>query len=1096
MKKFLWFMICCLISTSFAFAQTKTVQGVVVDEGGEPLIGVSVFVPGTSFGISTNADGEFQLSVPQSTTSISFKYIGMKDLVVPIKTGIMQITMISADNILEEVVISVAYGTQKRSALTGAVTSVGVKEIEQRPVTSVTTLLEGKMGIMVASENGQPGSSPSVRVRGFGSVYGDNSPLYVVDGFTFGGNISDLNPQDIAEISVLKDASSAAIYGNRGANGVILITTKHGNSEKPHVSLTMNQGFDSRSLPDYNRLGADQWMEASWIAYRNQILSTQNVSATPNKVSVAQANAQTNNEIIPVYLKYNIYNKPDNQLFDANGKLQGQIRDGYKDDLDWFDAGIRSGQRQEYIVSSDGKLSNKADYYFSAGYLDQQGYAKNAQFQRFSGRAKINVAPTKWFNMGFNITGTKQAVNNMDVDGGGYRNLFSNARGMSPIYPVHLHDMATGEYILDAAGNKRYDDGKLYGRPQQNGRQTIWENELNSDKSDRRTLLGNIFGEITFLKDFKFKIAGDLNARTSEADVYESAIIGDGSGNNARGGFTAYRYQNYSFLQQLTYTKTISNLFNFNVLAAHENYAYNYWYSYGRKADEKLPGLQIMSNFNSITSLDGYENNDRNESYFSRVQFNYDEKYYLDGSFRRDGTSRIYKDNRWGNFYSVGAAWNIAKEDFMQGIDQVNYLKLRANYGETGNDESLGYYDYMALYSISMKNGGKGAFYKNNLESLTMSWEAQTSFGVAVDGRVFDRFNFSLEYFDKRSRDLLFPVKKPESAGTVDNTEYNPTVWQNIGTVSNRGFELSLDADIIRTRNFNWHVGLNATALKNKILTLPDENKVAPYYGIIDGTKKYTEGHDMYDFWTYQYVGVDQMNGRALYKLNDNEYYIAKTGTTAPADETRIVVPAESNGHPNYVTINGVDYVYKPTYAKRDFSGSSIPKLMGSFSTGVNYKGIALDFVFTYAWGNKVMDNPYRDLMGVGGTSPSSLHADVLNSWNGVPDGITADSPNRISTSATPILDPTFSADVNNQSTRFLTDGSYLNFKNINLSYSLPKSWIKNLELEAVRVNVTAENLFLLSARQGLNSQMSFTGSISSYASTPRVISLGLKVDF
>jgi TonB-linked SusC/RagA family outer membrane protein len=1070
------FLFC--FSFEMLYSQNVTVSGTVVDENDEPLIGVSVSVVGSNLGDVTDLDGKFSFSVPSSAGKLELKYLGMNDLTVPITAGVMHIRMTASDHVLEEVVVSVAYGTQKRNALTGAVMSLNAKEIEQRPVTGITSLLEGKMGIMVESETGQPGSSSSVRIRGFGSVNGSNSPLYVVDGFVYEGDITDINSQDIAEMSVLKDASSAAIYGNRAANGVIIITTKRGNNEKPHISLTMNLGFDQRHIPDYERLGADQWMEATWMGYRNQFISAQGKT-------VEEANALANANLIPNYLKYNIYDQPNDQLFDANGKLTGQVREGFRDDLDWFEAGTRDGHRQEYIVSGDGRIGAKSDYYFSAGYLDQQGYTPEAQFKRFSGRAKVNMTPNKWFRTGFNVAATNQEKTNMVSGGEGYTSLFHHARNIPPIYPVHLHDMTTGEYILDDAGNKIYDNGIENGRPQLPNRHTIWENQLNARNVARKTMTGNIFAEITFLTDFKAKISGNMDTQVNENDIYENALIGDASSMNGRISFTDHRYKSYTFLQQLTYSKTINDLYQIDLLAAHENFAYNDVYSSGGKTDEIFAGQPYAVNFTTITSLNGYEDNRRTESYLSRLQFNFDEKYYLDGSFRRDGSSRFHKSNRWGNFYSVGAAWNISKEAFMDNIDPVNYLKLRANYGETGNDASVGLYGYMALYDL-MQNAMKGALVKSQLETLDIKWEASTSFGLALDGRIFDRLNFSVEYFDKRSRDLLFDVSLPQSAG-ANNDNRSPILTQNIGSVANRGIELNLDADIIRTKNWNWHVDFNATSLKNKILTLPEENREK---GIITGNRKYTEGHGIYDFWTYQYVGVDQMSGRALYELNTEDYYVADPGG-APAPEGKELVPAA-----NTVNINGVDYVYKTTHARRDFSGSAIPKLMGTFSTGVNYRGIALDVLFTYGLGNKVMDSPYRSLMNMGGSLPTAFHKDILNSWTGMPEGMTADSPNRIDRSATPILDPTYSTDNNAVSNRWLINGSYLMFKNINLSYSLPKKWIQSLDLSTVRLNITAENLHLFSARKGLNSQMSFSGEISSQAAAPRVISMGIKVDF
>jgi TonB-linked SusC/RagA family outer membrane protein len=1080
-------------------SKLKTVTGTVIDETGESVIGASVVAKGTSLGTATDIDGNFSLNVPDNISTLVVKYIGYKEQEFTAGTNV-QVKLTQDATALEEVVITVAYGTQKRNALTGAITSLGAKEIEQRPITSATSLLEGKMGIQVSSETGQPGSQPSVRIRGIGSITGNNDPLYVVDGFVFDGLITDINSADIAEVSVLKDASSAAIYGSRASNGVILITTKRGNTEKPHISLTMNQGIDQRNMPEYDRLGTNQWMEATWLGYRNSFMSL-------NGQDLTTANKSANDNLVPNLIKYNIYNQPNNALFDANGKLTGQIREGFRDDLDWFKAGTRNGHRQEYQIAGDGRVGTTSDYYFSAGYLDQQGYTPDAQFKRFSGRAKVNMAPTKWFKTGFNIAATDQEKSNMNAGDGGYTSLFSQARNMPPIYPVHQHYMTdmtdadgtehkAGDYMIDpATGQYIYDNGNVNGRPQQPNRHTIWENELNTKTTTRKTLSGNIFGEITFLKDFKAKVSGSIDTYVDENEIYQNALIGDGFSGEGTGAFTDHRVKTYSFLEQLTWGKIINDHYSIDVLAAHENFSWNDVISSGGKKGEKLAGKPYMTNYTTMTDLEGYENNRRTESYLSRVQLNYDEKYYLDGSFRRDGSSRLYRKTRWGNFYSVGAAWNISKEDFMSDVKWINYAKLRANYGETGNDMSVGLYGWMGLYNTAEQNAMEPAYLKSQLESLNIKWEASTSFGLALDGRIFDRYNFSLEYFDKRARDLLFAVKMPQSAGATSNSAKWPTVTQNIGNSSNRGFELTLDAEIMRTKDFSWHAELSATALRNKVLTLPQEMKDNEFHGMVDGNRKFTEGHSIYEFWVYQYVGVDQMTGRSLYELDTDRYYVADRKPDDVGARTEISA-TDGSGDPTTVRINGVDYTYKTQYGKRDFSGDAIPKIMGSFSTGVDYKGIALSVLFTYAAGNKVMDAPYASLMGISGSLPTALHKDVLKSWTAAPEGMTADAPNRISKTATPVLDNHFSSDNNAASNRWLTNGSYLMFKNINLSYSLPKAWIQNLELTGVRLNVTVENLHLFSARKGLNSQMSFNGDITSSSSMPRVINFGVKVDF
>jgi len=1079
--KFLFSLMCLFLSTCL-WAQNKTVQGVVVDEDNEPLIGVSVFVEGTSIGASTNVDGSFTISVPAKTTELSFIYIGMHDQTVKIGNGTMRVQMKSSDAVLEEVVVSVAYGEAKRKSLTGAVSAVSAMQIEQRPITNVVSALEGVAGVQMTSV-GQPGSDPSLRIRGFTTINGSNSPLFVIDGVPFGGNYSDLNPQDIESISVLKDAASASLYGNRASNGVVLITTKRGKSEKPKVSVYTNQGTFEKGIAEYETLGAKPWMEAMFMGYRNQLMS-QDPAKYP---TFAEANAAAKKSLMESCVQYNIFNKSDEELFDANGKLASgvEILPGYADDLDWFKAMTRKGYRQEYGVSAQG-MSNKTDYFFSVAYLDEKGYVLHNDFNRFTGRSRVTVTPKNWIKMGFNLFGSKQFKNSVGDSETGYINPVFYARNMAPVYPIHEHytsdDAAghkRGDYVLDANNEMVY----FAMNPQMGFRHWLYETSMDKDQTTRATVDGSLFAEISFLNNFKFKINGDLNNRTNEKEVYQNAIIGDGAGNNGRAGFTDYRYNEYTFQQQLTYSKSFGNHY-IDLLAGHENYSYNRVYSYGRKANESFADYMDLVNFTEITSLTGYTDNYRLESYLSRARYNYNDKYFFDASFRRDGSSRFYEKNRWGNFWSAGGSWIVSSEDFMANIkDYVNYLKLRASYGSVGNDASVGYYAYMALYSLT-QNGGKPALYKSQLEALDLLWESATSFGVAAEARLFDRVDLTAEYFDKRSRDLLFDVNLPLSAGATTSSSYAAKLTKNLGSIANQGFEITANIELLKQRYLKWNFGTEITFLKNKIIKLPEENREN---GIISGTKKYMEGHGRYDFWLYQFAGTDQLTGRSLYQIDGEKYAFKASG----ADDTRTIL-TDVDG----LTINGVDYVYKTTYAKRDWSGSAIPKFYGSFNTSLNYKDFGLSLIFTYSLGGKMIDSNYQSLLRSSGKA-SALHKDVLNAWTQAPEGMTETSPNRVDPNQHPSFDFIRNSDNFATSTRSLMDASYLSVKNVNLSYNLPKKFISHLDLSSVRMNLTAENLYLFTALQGSNPMQSFSGAPDSNQLYPsRVFSFGLNVQF
>ncbi len=1058
-----------LFYVGVATAQVTTINGrVIAEEDGEPIVGATVQIDGTDLGTITNVDGNFHLSnVPRDAKRLIVSFIGMKTEEVAIAPNVT-VRLKSEILALDEITVQVAYGTAKRTSLTGAISSVDATEIAKRPTTSVVSALEGTTtGIQVNNTYGQPGDEPSIRIRGFNTINGDNSPLYVIDGVPFGGNISDLNSADIESLTVLKDAASAALYGNRAANGVILITTKRGKSDRATVNISTTHGMYTRGIAEYDRLGADDWMEAMWLGYRNQLVY--------NGTAQTEANALTSQNLISEVIGYNIYNKANNELFDENGKLVAgaAILDGYKNDLDWYDAIERLGYRQEYNLSANGAY-DKGDFYFSASYLNEEGYVNNSGFERLTARANGNLKPTKWFKTGISIAGSHQVTDWTNGDStGSYTNPFMWARNIAPVYPIHLHDMSTGEYILDDSGSLIYDDGSTYTRPQYNGRHMVWENELNMDRTYRNTLNTQLYADIYFLKDFTFTLKGDLNVRNSENRTYNSAEIGDGQGNNGRASRTIYRYKNYTVQQQLNWRRTFGQHY-VDALVAHEAYFYRYNYLYGYKTNESFAGQVDLVNFNEITSLTDYENNYRTESYLGRVRYNFDERYHLEASFRRDGSSRFHPDNRWGNFWSLGGSWVISDESFMEAYDWVNMLKLRASYGEVGNDAGVGYYGYMALYTIS-QNANQAALYKSQNEASDIKWETTSSFGIALEGTLFDRMNFSFEYFDKRSHDLLFDVNLPLSVGATSTSSAEATISQNLGSVANRGVEISIDADLFRNRDWRWNVGVNLTYLKNKILKMPEQHREN---GLINGTKKYMEGHSVYDFWMYQYVGVDQMTGNSLY---------------LPDLETYTVDEISNAGY--LVQIGDEYYTTYTTYAKRDWSGSAIPKVYGSLSTTLQWKNLSLSALFTYSLGGKVYDSSYASLMSMTST-PSAAHADLLKAWNGVPEGMTEDSPNRIDPDGVPVINYELSSRNNAQSTRFLTNASYMVIKNLTLSYDFPKALIQKFDLKSFRLNASVENLATFTHRKGMNPQQSWNGMSYDYLVTPRVFTVGANISF
>ena len=418
----------------------------------------------------------------------------------------------------------------------------------------------------------------------------------------------------------------------------------------------------------------------------------------------------------------------------------------------------------------------------------------------------------------------------------------------------------------------------------------------------------------------------------------------------------------------------------------------------------------------------------------------------------------------------------------MASLDEyINTLKLRASYGEVGNDAGVDYYGYLALYGMA-QNANIGAAYKVQNEAKDIKWETTSSFGVAIEGRFFDRFNLSLEYFDKRSKDLLFDVYLPLSAGATSTSDAEATITKNLGSVSNRGFEIVADVDIIRRENFKWNFGFNATYLKNKIVSLPEQNREK---GIISGTKRYFEGKGIYDFWLYQFEGVDQMTGRALYTPDLERYYIGDV-----AEEGKSKLPDDY-----LVQIGDKYYTTYTTYSKKDWSGSAIPKLYGSLNTSISYGNFDLSVLCTYSIGGKTLDYSYQSLMSVT-ANPASLHKDLLNAWDGVPAGMTENSENRIDPNGIPAINYGLSSFNDATSTRFLKDASYFVIKNVSLGYTLPKRWVNALDISDLSVSLSVDNLATFTSLRGMNPQQSFSGLNNNAFVAARVLSLGVNIKF
>ena len=1094
MRKLFMILMTLIACNLSLLAQTRTYHGTVVDAANnEPLVGATVMPIGGGQGTATDVDGKFVMTVPQNVAQAKISYVGYKDQVVALNNN-MVIHLASTTSNLDDVVV-VAYGTANKESLTGSVAVVGSAEIEDRPVTSVTTALEGNApGVQVNNSTGTPGSSPTIRIRGFNSINGNNAPLYVVDGIPFEGDINDLNPQDIESMSVLKDAASCALYGNRGANGVILINTKRAKTAgKIDVTLSVRQGMYNRGLPFYDKLGLSDWMQAQFDANVNGLKRYYDINyptAGITREDCIGAYA-ADGSIVSDVLFNNIFGVPDDQLYDSTtGKFCGaQPLPGY-DDLNWWDAVSRHGHRQEYNMSASG-ATEKFNVFASLGWLKENGYIIGTDFNRFTGRINTNFNPTSYLKMGFNLAATQQKseTGTADADNLDAINNPFWVEQYAPIYPYYNHN-ADGSKVLDENGNPTWNVASY-----NEGTNVAWESRLSQNNYTKTAIDGSAYATAVIPYGFEFTVRGQMFRDKETQSEYNNNIVGSQKGS----GMLMKYYldiHSYTFMQNLTWSHEYG-AHHVDALLAHENYSYKYGYDWVQKSSQIFNDRLDFNNFNDLqyATSTGYER--ALESYLGRARYNYDQKYFGEVSIRRDGSSRFHKDKRWGTFWSVGASWIITKEKFMQGIDWLNYLKLRAAYGSVGNDASAPTYAYRTLYDWSSWAGVGATLLPYTLGNVDLKWESTKTLDIALEGSLFnDRLNFSVGYFDKRNSDLLFSTRFPISMGTLvgsSSSGSNPYVWQNIGEMKNYGWEISLSYDIIRNKDWKWGVSADATFMKNKITKLPDGHDLPAQNLFI--------GKSLYEQKTYSFAGVDQLTGQSMYEIiPDSPDYWSWNEETGKGEYNEnsfntAVANAKADKSAVFIEKDGRYYTSNTSYASRKLFGTSLPTVYGSFGTNASWNGINLSLLFTYSIGGKTFDSNYQSLMSCG-TVVRALHKDILKSWTAAPEGMTADSPNRIDPKGIPQLNSEYSSYNNTGSSRWLTSNNYVCLKNINLSYDLPAKWVSYLKMQNVNVGMSIDNVFISTKRKGMNPQYSYGGGQGLYYVPARVFSFQLNVKF
>lgn len=1065
MEKRLTMLMCSLfLLLGGALAQTKISGTVYSQEDGQPIIGAAVKVVGTSTGILTNVNGQFNLTLPAGKDQLEITYLGYEGKTVKAKNG-MRVFLKTDAQVVDEVIV-VAYGTSKRSAFTGSATEVKSADITSHVTSTATSALVGKVaGIQAVSSSGAPGSAPTITIRGIGSYAASSAPLYVIDGVPMEQSVASINPQDIESMSVLKDASASAIYGNRGANGVIIITTKKakGAAKDAEVTFDAKWGSNSRLIPRYDLItDPAEYYETHYRAMFN--------SRYYNGYSETEAYAYADNNLFNQNnggLGYQVYTVPEGQnLVGHNFKLNPNATLGYYDGEyyytpdNWYDETIHSAFRQEYninVTGSTGKLS----YFASAGYLNDGGQVEKSKFERYTGRTNVEYQAKKWLKLTTNMSFTHRisqtpATSSSWASSG---DVFYVANSMGAIYPLYNRVMdENGNYVIkEVAGRTQFDSNNTnFTRPNTVGN-AIRDNKYNDYNSYADIFFGQWGVEISPIEGLK--INANLSA-TSTNYRYTYLYSRFASGSTTDGDVYVESDRNFYVNQQYlaNYTRSFG-LHNLSLLAGYEQYRAKEQDLYGENTHLYDPFIGELNNAKGPgkdrevgSSTDNY----MTEGFLGRVTYDYDNRYFANASIRRDASSKFAPGHRWGTFWSAGLAWQINKESFMKNVKWVDLLKLKASYGENGNDQGMGWHAYADRYSTSYNDEtGEYSITMSAKGNENLTWETKKSWNIGVDFSLFKyRLNGTIEVYSGKMTDLLWSKTVPLSSGLMV-----ASYPANVGTLLNRGIEVSLDGTVIKTKDIQWDLNLNLSHNHNEFTEL-DESIAGN--GLRYSNSIVRVGGSRYQAYMIKYAGVNPENGRAQYWQALDEDGNVLTNTYGTDAEGKPLVIAEEK------------LTEDITKASRYDLGSTMPKVIGGFGTSVNAFGFDLSAQFSFQLGGKYYDGAYQNLMHNGISTGQAMHKDLLNAWS-------PENPN----SDIPILSIAAADDpgIGSQTPydRFLISSNYLCLNNLTIGYNLPKKLVTPLTVKGIRVYFAGENLFLLTKRTGLDPRTGYgIGSMTS----------------
>ena len=1032
------------------FAQEQTISGTVTDDSGLPLPGVNVLIEGTSTGTQTDFDGKYTIQASEGET-IVFSYVGFtpQSFVVG-ETQDFNIQLASG-NELDEIVV-VAYGVQKKEAITGSVGEIKAEEVEKITTGNVLQGTVGKVaGVQVFNGNGLPGEGPTIRMRGIGSLNASAAPLYVVDGVPFNGDVASINSQDIASMTFLKDAAAAALYGNRGANGVIIITTKKGKRGKPTITFDSKAGFASRAVEEYSLIDSPKrYYEAYYQRLKNNFQFNNGQSP-----SAAAANASASLIDGDLGLNYNLYNVPNNQVIDpATGMLNPNAALLYQPE-DWEDYLFTDGFFTQTNFSISGANDN-INHFFSVGYEKNEGYVVNSGLEKITTRLKLDTQVTERISSGINMNYTHFKQDYLDGYTGtsAYSNPFFWTRSISPIYGVRLYDN-DGNPVLGPNGNHLFDDGtgnggqaglpiRPFGALQHPYATAV--NDIKEYTTDNLFVSGFAAVEVAEGLNFKYTATGELFNQSDRS--MDTPLYGDAANPDVNGRVDYVNSRRFSLTQQqlLTYDKSFGD-HDFDLLLGHETLNRRTNYVSASRSDLLLPNSGIIDQAGLIQGNSGYQLNYDLEGFFSRLNYDFDDKYFLNASIRRDGSSRFHPDNRWGTFYGVGGAWRISQESFMENVSWIDELKLKASYGEQGNDNLGIELPYLTQYSVTSTIDASQplSFSLSYIGNRDITWETNKNANIGINTRLFNgRVDIEAEYFQRVVEDMLFFKPLPTSSGFAELPE-------NIGDMENVGFEVSINADIIKNEDFTLSANVNATHYKNEITKLPAND--LPNNRIVTGAYAYEEGGSAYDYYLREFAGVNPTTGAALFYMDNDE-------------GDKIITE-------NYSEAT----LYK-------MEKTALPDVYGGFGLSAIYKGFDAGIQFAYQYGGYAYDNVWVNTI-----SPSrgeNYHTDVYKTWT--PENTNATLPRA------DVEDPNL---YYSRSTLGLIESDYLSIQNVSLGYTFNENITEQLNLSSLRVYGLADNVGLWSRRQGFDPRNSgVTGNSSNNYSILRTVSFGINVKF